>query len=135
MNDRIMTLQKHVQLLSVVSSAWLLFWLAGLPDYYQQYSATSMLIFDLLVLPPIWFLIYRKVRSARPGRGLEVSLWWAFYVTVPLFLYDLIYCGYYLGHQTYFLTKYWYLTIYYFLPWILFPPMGWIMDRKTELVL
>jgi hypothetical protein len=70
-----MTIQKHVQLLSIVSAAWLLFWLAGLPDYYQQYSATSMLIFDLLVLPPIWFLIYRRVKNARPGRGLEVSLW------------------------------------------------------------
>jgi len=131
LKDRIITLKNHVQLLSVVSAAWLLFWLAGLPDYYQQYSARSMFIFDLLVLPPLWFLIYRRVRSARPGRGLEVSLWWAFYVTVPLFFYDLIYCGYYLGHQAYFLNKYWYLTIYYILPWILFSPMGWIMDRKT----
>lgn len=118
--------------MSIVSAAWLLFWLAGLPDYYQQYSVTAMLIFDFLVLPPTWFLIYRRVKSARPGRGLEVSFWWAFYITVPLFLYDLIYCGYYLGHKAYFLNKYWYLTIYYILPWTLFPPMGWIMDRKVE---
>jgi len=125
-----MKLQKHIRLLTLVSIAWLLFWLAGLPDYYQQYSMTFMIIFDLIILPPIWFIIYRSAKHTKPGRALKVCLWWSFYISVPLFIYDLFYCGFYLGHHASFLTKYWYLTVYYIFPWILFPPTGWFVERK-----
>ena len=71
--------------------------------------------------------------SIPPGSGLQVSVWWAFYISVPLFIYDLLYCGLYLGHDIFFLSKYWYLSVYYILPWIIFPPMGWIIDNKSRL--
>jgi hypothetical protein len=127
-----MTLRKHVQLLVIVTVAWFLFWVAGLPDYYQQYSNTSMFLFDLSVLPPIWFLIYRRAKKADPGQAMLVCLWWAFYISVPLFFYDLVYCGLYLGRGANFLTEYWYLTAYYILPWLIFPPMGWLMDKRAD---
>ncbi len=130
-----MNIRTHVKFLSIVSLAWFLFWIAGLPDYYQQYSTTAMILFDLLALPPIWFLVYRRAKLAGPGRGLEVCLWLAFYISVPLFIYDLAYCGVYLGQSVAFLTKYWYLTVYYILPWILFPPMGLLMDKKNKLAI
>jgi len=31
------------------SLGWLLFWIAGLPDYYQQYPIKFMVIFDLAI--------------------------------------------------------------------------------------
>jgi hypothetical protein len=131
-----MKLRQHVQILIIVTIAWFLFWVAGLlPDYYQQYSTATMIVFDLSVLPPIWFLIYRRAKNASPGSGLKVCLWWSFYISVPLFIYDLIYCGFYLGHHETFLTKYWYLTVYYILPWIIFPPTGWFIDKKSKLVM
>ena len=130
-----MKLRKHFQLLIIVTAAWFLFWVAGLPDYYQQYSTAFMIVFDVLVLPPIWFLIYRRAKKARQGRALKVSLWWAFYISIPLFIYDLVYCSLYLGHGATFLTKYWYLTAYYILPWIIFPPMGWFIDKKSKLAM
>ena len=130
-----MDLRLHIRFFVIVTVAWFLFWAAGLPDYYQQYSTTSMIVFDLLALPPIWFLIYRRTKRSGPGQGMKVCLWLAFYISVPLFIYDLIYCGFYLGHNVAFLTKYWYLTVYYVLPWILFPPMGWLMDKKSQLAM
>lgn len=126
-------LSRHLRLLIIVTIAWFLFWLAGLPDYYQQYSDTAMLIFDIAVLPPIWYLVYRSVLRASPGRRLAVSLWWAFYISVPLLIYDLLYCGLYLGYSITFLWEYWYLTVYYVLPWLLFPPMGLWVERKESL--
>lgn len=125
-----MKLQKHIRLLVLVTLGWLFFWIAGLPDYYLQYSVKTMLIFDLAILPPIWFLVYRSVKHSKPGRRLIISLWWSFYISFPLFVYDLIYCGFYLGHGIGFLTKYWYITVYYFVPWLLFPPTGWLLDIK-----
>ena len=124
-----MKLRNHVRLFIYVTIAWFLFWVAGLPDYYQQYSTITMIIFDVAVLPPIWFVIYKSVRKARPGRAFFASLWWAFYITIPLFIYDLVYAGIYLGHGLNFLWKFWYLTVYYMLPWLLFPSTGWVIDK------
>ena len=60
------------------------------------------------------------------------SLWLAFYFTVPLFFYDLIYCGCYLGHGISFIWEYWYLTVYYILPWIIIPLTGWWVDQRHK---
>ena len=127
-----MRLKSHLRLLLIVTLAWLLFVLAGLPDYYQQYSTFTMLIFDLLILPPIWFAVYRSIKDSRPGRTLKHAFWWSFYISVPLFFYDLFFCGLFLGHGISFLWKYWYLTVYYILPWLIFPPMGYWMDKKKS---
>jgi len=122
--------RKHLRLLILVSIAWALFWLVGLPDYYKQYSVTFMVLFDLVILPPIWFIVFRSSKYSKPGNAINVSFWWAFYISVPLFVYDFLYCGYYLGHGLQFLVSYWYLTVYYVLPWILFLPTGWLVERS-----
>jgi hypothetical protein len=127
-----MRMRRHLYLLLIVSLAWFLFWIAGLPDYYRQYSAISMLAFDIIILPPIWILVYSRIKKTRSGRGLAVSVWLAFYVTVPLFLYDLLYCGYYLGRGINFVWEYWYLTVYYIVPWLIFPVTGWWVDQRRR---
>lgn len=124
-----MWLPKHLRLLIIVTAAWLLFWIGGLPDYYKQYSDKFMLFFDAAILPPLWFIVYLSAKRAREGRGFVVCVWLSFYITVPLFLYDLIYCGIYLGYSISFLWEYWYLTVYYVLPWLIFPVTGWLVDR------
>jgi hypothetical protein len=35
LDNNLMKLRKHIRLLIFVTLAWLLFWIAGLPDYYQ----------------------------------------------------------------------------------------------------
>ena len=128
-----MRTSKHIRLLIIVTAAWILFWIAGLPNYYQQYSTKFMIIFDLAILPPICFLVYRSVKHSKPGRGLTASLWWSFYISFPLFIYDILYIGIYLGYGINFIWKYWYLTVYYILPWLFFPPLGWIVEKKRSL--
>ena len=127
-----MKFRTTIRMLIAVSIAWLIFWIAGLPDYYQQYSVKFMVIFDLAILPPIWFMIYRSAKGTKPGRGLKTCLWWSFYISFPLFVYDLTYCGYYLGHSIGFLAKYWYITVYYIVPWLIFPLTGWLVDKQRR---
>jgi hypothetical protein len=91
-----------------------------------------MIIFDLAILPPIWAIVYQNVKKARPGKALNTSVWWAFYISCPLFIYDFIYAGIYLGNGITFLWSYWYLTVYYALPWVLFPPTGLLIERKRH---
>ena len=127
-----MHLRRHFRLLAIVTVVWALFWLAGLPDYYRQYSTKSMIVFVILILPPLWFVVYLSAKRARRGLGLRVSLWLSFYIAVPLFIYDILYCAFYLGHGVSFLWKYWYLTIYYVIPWVFFPLTGWLVDASRR---
>jgi len=127
-----MPVVKHLRLLIIVTLAWSIFWLAGLPDYYRQYSHRFMLLFDAAILPPLWLVVYLTAKNARKGRGLAISLWLSFYITVPLFIYHLIYCGMHLGYGISFLWEYWYLTVYYILPWLIFPVTGlWVTGRQA----
>ena len=124
-----MHLRKHAKLLGIVSIAWLLFLVAGRPDYYQQYSFRFMLVFDLAILPPIWYIVYRSIKRTKTGREYIIALWWSFYISCPLFIYDAVYCGLILGFGVSFLWKFWYLSIYYFIPWIIFPPTAFWVAR------
>ena len=124
-----MKFKKHLILLAVVTVAWILFWIAGLPDYYQQYSTRSMIIFDVVILPAIWLLVYRSIKNAKSGRGFIISMWWAFYISIPLFVYDLLYVAIYLKYGVSFLWTHWYLTVYYILPWLIFPLNGWYIEK------
>lgn len=126
--------KNHIRLLVLVSIVWVLFWVGGLRNYYQQYSSTFMVLFDLIIFPPICFLVYRSVKNSKPENTLRNYCWWAFYISVPLFFYDLLYCGLYLGSGINFLAKYWYITVYYILPWVIFPPVGWILQKRYKLV-
>ncbi len=129
-----MTPKNHIRLFVFVSIAWGLFWVCGLPEYYQQYSTLFMVIFDLIILPPIFFLVFRSVKTSNPANIFRNYFWWAFYISVPLFVYDLLYCGFYLGNGLNFLSKYWYITVYYIIPWLIFLPAGWMLQKHYETV-
>ncbi|HSI04629.1 MAG TPA: hypothetical protein VLC93_09140 [Myxococcota bacterium] len=109
---------------------WSAFWLCGLPDYYQQYTFTWLAIASALILPPVVWAGARVLSRSRPERRLGKSLWLAFYMTAPFFLLDAWYCGLYLGHGTAYLSRYWYLTIYYVIPWFVFVPTAWHFNRR-----
>jgi len=125
-----MKLGKHLKLLASATAVWLGVWIAGLPDYFQQYSTRALIAFEVVLLGPVGlagFLALRKRRAPRTKQAALLSV----YFSLPLFVYDLFYCGWYLGHGLRFLATYWYLTTYYFVPAILFMPTAWWLDRRN----
>ena len=127
-----MSIRGHVRVFLIATVVWIGFWVAGLPSYYQQYSNLAMILFDSLLLIPIGAIVYFVLRQLRPSDRLAIALWLAFYFTVPLALYDWLYCGLYLGHGVWFMTKYWYLTVYYAIPWILLPLVAIFLNRSRS---
>ncbi len=119
-----MNLQTHLRILFAVTIIWAVFWVIGLPEYYQQYSLWLMIIFDTVVLVSIGFVVYWILKKYPAKRILSLSLWLAFYISIPLFIYDYLYCGIYLGYGLSFILKYWYLSVYYIIPWIICPLLG-----------
>ncbi len=124
-----MSLRNHIRVFLIATVVWAAFWLAGLPSYYQQYSNLLMIWFASLVLVPISAIFFLVLRRIQPERRLTIALWLAFYFTVPLAVYDWLYCGLYLGHGVQFISRYWYLSVYYGVPWVLLPIAALVLNR------
>jgi hypothetical protein len=125
-----MSTRGHIRIFLIATVVWAGFWVAGLPSYYQQYSTLTMIWFDLLLLVPIVAIVYLVLKDRRPERRLPIALWLAFYFTVPLAIYDWLYCGVYLGHGVQSFTRYWYLTVYYAIPWVVMPLVALVLNRS-----
>jgi len=125
-----MKTKNHLKLLIIAILVWFIFLLAGMPDYYLQYSNQTMLLFVTILLIPISFIILIVFKPIKSERRLRIAFWYAFYFTVPLAIYDTLYCGLYLGYGFNFLWVFWFLSIYYVIPWILFPMLAIILNKK-----
>ena len=121
----------HIRLLLIASLVWAGFWVGGLPSYYQQYSTAFMALFALAVLVPITGVVYGVLRGVKRERRLKVSAWFAFYFTLPLAIYDWLYCGVHLGHGMQFLSRFWYLSVYYAIPWVVLPTVALMLNRRS----
>jgi hypothetical protein len=120
-----MRLTTHFRIFAIAVAAWAAFFVTGLPDYYQQYPAAWMVAFLVVLIPPIIVVALKVIGHAAVGQRRSLATWLAFYFTLPLALLDYAYCGIYLGHGLAFLFRYWYLTVYYIVPWLILIPIGY----------
>lgn len=122
----------HLRLFIFATCFWVLFFLAGLPDYYLQYSAKSVMLYDILLIIPFSLIIWFTLRPVKASRRIRISIWYSFYFTVPLAIYDYTYCGIYLGYGFNFIYVFWFASIYYIIPWILFPVIATVLNYNSE---
>lgn len=127
-----MSRRGHIRIFLIATAVWAGFWILGLPAYYRQYSTSTMIWFDALVLVPITAACFLVLRRRRPERRMPMAGWLAFYFTVPLAVYDWLYCGFFLGYGMRFFTIYWYLTVYYAIPWIVLPLIAYLLNRGVQ---
>lgn len=121
----------HLKLLALAVAIWAVFWVGGLPRYYQQYATAWLAVGCVLITPPFAIAGYMGLARARPERRMRLSWWFAFYGTAPFVLLDTLYCGWYLGLGAGYFEAFWYLTLFYFLPWVIFPPTAWWLNRRA----
>lgn len=127
-----MTFARHFILLGQGIAVWVLFWLAGLPSYYQQYSLVTMAVFSVVLSVAISLVALLVLLRGRSETRLRRAVWISFYFTVPLAIVDWLYCGIYLGYGATFLVHYWYVTVFYFIPWLTFIPTALLLRRNME---
>ncbi len=116
------SLKKHAQLFIYSFATWFLFFLIGLPDYYQSWPLWAKII-TVVFVTIIYFPLTHQtlLKFWDNGRHLNNSLWLAFYLTVPFFIYDYLLIGIYWDYGIGFVIPFWYLTLFYFSFWIQFP--------------
>ena len=126
-----MTPFRHLGLLVQGSLCWAAFWICGLPAYYQQYSPVLLGIGCILITVATGLAAIAVLIRSSPDRRLERALWVSFYFTVPFAVFDSLYCGLYLGHGIAFLGTYWYLSVFYLVPWLVFPPTALLLRPRS----
>jgi hypothetical protein len=124
-----MTLRKHFKLLLSAVVMWFAFWLGGLPDYYQQYSPSTMGIACVLISVATSLAAVVLVRHGRDETKVQRAFWYSLYYTVPFAVLDWFYCVWYLGRGQDFLIAYWYLAVFYVSPWLTFIPTAMLLKR------
>jgi hypothetical protein len=127
-----MSTKKHLVFLLQASIVWLLFWAAGLPDYFQQYSSVVMGV--LCTMLSVVFSLYAVFMLTRCREEIRFSraFWFSFYYSIPFAIYDAVYCGWYLGLGAEYLYSHWYLTVFYFSVWLTFIPIAWLLDAIPQ---
>jgi len=103
-------------------AVWAAFWLLGLPSYYQQYPTVMLAVGSVLLSVAISLAAIAVLRRGRDETRMQRALWLSVYYTVPFALLDALYCGWYLGHGSDFVVRYWYLSVFYLTPWLTFMP-------------
>lgn len=128
-----MSQRKHLTLLLQGSLVWLFFWLLGLPSsYYQEYSTVVMAVASILIsivtsLAAVWLL-----QRGRDESRMSRAFWLSFYYTLPFAVLDAIYCGWYLGYGADFLSRFWYLSVFYIAPWLTFMPTAALLSSSRD---
>ena len=128
-----MTAVKHFKLLGYSFLTWLVFYLIGLPDYYQSWPLWAK-VFILFGVTALYFPVTEYSLKAYwdDGRHLRNSLWLALYLTLPLFVYDYLLLAVYKGLGIGFVVPYWYLTFFYFSFWLQFPWIGRRLEQQAS---
>ena len=125
-----LNLKTHINLLIMSFITWLTFLLIGLPDYYQSWSFNARVIVCVLVTVLYFPLTVFILNKFGDREYIKNSLWLAFYLTLPLFIYDYAYIVLIKGDDISFVFRYWYLSFFYFSFWIQFPLIGWLIKQK-----
>ena len=126
-----MSPRKHFSLFLQGICAWAVFWLAGLPSYYQQYSLVAVAIASIFLSVAISLAAIVVLRRGRAETRLARAFWLCVYYTIPFAALDAWYCGVYLGHGPSFLYKYWYLSVFYVTPWLTFIPTALLLREEN----
>ena len=124
---------QHLKFVVYSFVTWLTFYLIGLPDYYQSWpfwAKVVLVIFVNIIYFPI--TAYSLRTFWHDGKHLKNSSWLAFYLTLPLFIYDYLLLAVYKELGIMFVVPYWYLTFFYFSFWVQFPTVAlWIKNKEA----
>jgi uncharacterized membrane protein len=127
-----MTPRKHFGLLLQAICVWFVFWLIGLPSYYQQYSTAALAVASVLLSVAISLAAILVLRRGRDETRMPRAFWISVYYTIPFAALDALYCGWYLGHGLDFIATYWYLSVFYVTPWLTFVPTAALLRARRS---
>ena len=125
-----MNIKRHSILLTVCMSAWLFYFIIGLPsNYFIEWSLANQIILSMITFFSVIPVVVGILLLLLGGNYIKTALWVAFYASVPLFIIDYIIIGLIKGEGLKFLFSHWYLSIAYLYVWIEIPIIGLALKK------
>ncbi len=126
-------IKHHLFLLCLTTTLWVFFLLGGLwSEYYQTWPfLKTLLIVNIIpgiALIPIGYYVLKFIIG---HDYYAAAIWGSFYGSIPLVLYDYLYIAVHLNKGMAFLTSYWYLTVFYFIPWLVLPVVAHYIVKQN----
>lgn len=116
-------IKHHIFLFCLTTTLWTFFLLGGLSsEYYLLWPfGKSLLLINALPAIALIPLGYYVLKHIIGHDFIVASFWAAFYASVPLIFYDYLYIAVHLKVGLSFFKSHWYLTTFYFIPWVVLP--------------
>lgn len=125
--------KKHLILFLVCISAWLFFYIVGIPsNYFLDWKLSEKILLSFITFFAIIPLIGFFLMAFMNEDFLKIGLWTAFYASIPLFALDFTIEGLIKGEGLYYLISHWYLSIAYIYVWIEFPLLGIALKKLLK---
>ena len=117
---------QHWHLFCLATTWWTMYFILGLPsNYFQTTSLWLIIVFgELVPALALGYFGWRRCTRA-PQNAWRNAMWIAFYMTVPLFVYDYLYLAVHQQRGWMFLQTHWYLTAFYIIPWLMLSAIAW----------
>ena len=122
---------KYLKIFLVAVAVYLLFLIRGLPnnhflEWTLDFKIADCIEIIIFTLPLVYFTLRWFSNKADYFKD---SIWFAFCVSVPFLILDIVYVGIIRGHGIEYLKSHWFLTIFYFIVWIEVPVIGYLMHK------
>ncbi len=125
-----MNLKKHLIMITVAFLGWFAFYLIGLPsDYFLNWSTAEKILITWMGFFAIFPLFCFFMVIFIGGDYFKISLWFALYASVGIFILDFLVVGLIGGKGFSFLITHWYLTIGYIEAFVVIPLMGLALKK------
>lgn len=108
---------------------WVLFFIGGLPRYYQQYDPVAIAVGSSLLAALVGVAAVAVLGRVPSPYRYRQACWISAYFTVPFVVLDAAYLIGWLGAGPSAFVDHWYLTVFYVVPWIAFPGAAWALER------
>lgn len=122
--------KSHLKLLLFATIAWFAFVIIGLPNYYTDWPFKKLLYFCIAAYIVLGLITYRFV--IKYTNRISRVFWFAFYITAPLIIYDSLYIHFVLKVPVDFVNRFWFLSVFYIIPWIQAPVIYWYLNKKLS---
>lgn len=125
-----MNTKKHIILFAIVLIAWLSFYLIGLPsDYIIQWKLSEKILLSLVTFFGIVPFLSFVTIILLGGDYFKTSIWFAFYASIVIFIFDFIAVGIIEQKGISFIITHWPQSIAYLYVWIEIPIIGLVIKR------
>lgn len=127
-----MTLKTHLQIATIATVAWSIFFIIGIPfDYFQTWSLNEQILLTFFAFFALFPILSGSTIILINHDYLRTSIWFSLYGSMLPAVFDFIICGIVQRRGLSYIVSHWYLSAAYVYIWFVVPMTGLALKTFT----